>query len=96
MEQNRVLTLEEVLGLPEGAVVWVEMNQNMGWFDSSQTHTVTHNYRKPEYCKHALVDAHDRIWSIFTDKSETYFGAKYRVWFRKPTRKEKAANPWAQ
>ena len=85
---NRVLTLSEVLALPEETEVWTDY-RNARWnipvFDGV-------------YTVHG-----ERIWGERGDNNDpkndaptNYFGGMYRVWSlpQPPTPDELAANPW--
>lgn len=89
---NRVLTLEEVLALDDGARVWVEHAKGYG---------KSHMYAKLtgwNGCDIALVDEDGVCWRIDTHIPETAFGKLYRVWslLQPPTNEELAVNPWPE
>jgi len=82
MGENRVLTLDEVLALGDGAEVWVEMRTS-NRFDGAhiKRHTTLENDMGDiEIC----------------DESRRTFEKRWRVWSlpQPPTHAELAANPW--
>lgn len=87
---NTVLTLEQVLALPEGARVWVEHSRGYG-----ESHTCA-KMTKWCGCDVALMDEDGVCWRIDTHIPETAFGKLYRVWSlpQPPTPEEVDANPW--
>lgn len=96
-EENRVLTLDEVLTLPDGARVWVEINPENAYKAPAQHHEVKHTTRFDVYdtYDHLLLDEDGSYWGITGNgQNEDHFGVVYRVWLREPTAEELAANPW--
>lgn len=98
--KNRVLTLDEVLALPEGARVWVEDE-----IQRLTQHTVCYDYCDAEELNGsgevyalALVDEHHKFWPIDLDVMDEYFGRVFRVWSlpQPPTPDDLQANPWPE
>jgi hypothetical protein len=79
---NRVLTLADVLALPEGAKVWVEV-RNDSYYSGI-------HFRN----KGKLVDSKGK----FTIGGPGHVGGSFRVWSlpQPPTDEELAANPWTE
>lgn len=77
-EENRVLTLDECMKIPQGASVYVE---DGGFLSLSGIHV----RRDME-----LVDVN----GPYTIGGPGHLACNFRVWLREPTAEELAANPW--
>jgi len=84
---NRVLSIDEVRALPEGAKVWVEHPIDAIFEDGA------HQVKKREHIGLVLEDCSGYFWNPAYVRD---FGCRYRVWLlpRKPTEAELRANPW--
>ena len=93
---NRVLALDEVLALPEGARVWVEDHR---WSSLCGEHHVEHNYESHgEKIGFCLVNLSGKYWPLDDDFNRKWFAMEERVWSlpQEPTQAEKDANPWGK
>ena len=97
---NRVLSLDEVLALPDGARVWVESA-----ISYSVQHAVCRGYcdarefnGDDEVHEFVLVNDFHKYWPIELDEVDVYFGRDYRVWSlpQPPTPDELMDNPWPE
>lgn len=93
MEKNRVLTWDETVNLPVGNQVWLE-EQDPEFISGSNTVAELDGVKR-------LVDADGATYTISNPGSHLFHvespksnGMAWRVWLRKPTTKELAANPW--
>lgn len=94
---NRVLSLEEVLALPDGARVWVEHGSGLRW-NKDQAYTAL---RGTSAKMDSLLLQSDNGGGKYTLKcGDTIIMDGYGNWFRvwslpqPPTPEEMDANPW--
>lgn len=84
--QNRPLTLEEVLALPERARVYGEITPS---FDRNRS--CSGEYERSGWF---FVQRIDHMPMLLGIKMGGFEAGKWRVWLREPTPAELAANPW--
>lgn len=87
---NRVLTLDEVLALPEGARVWVEYNlEEWAIPVCDRVATFEKAVKRFRYEKNLIPGGGLHL-------GITHYGRWHRVWSlpQEPTQAEKDANPW--
>lgn len=99
--KNAVLTLAEVLALPEGARVWVDANPATYRDEPPCMHRVVRgeNRRLGDEFEVELAevgaDSPERFWPIY-DEGDIDYGVDFRAWSipQPPTQEEMDANPW--
>ena len=90
MEENRVLTLEEVLALPDGAAVWVD--EARPEFKSGINKVLRPH--DGEWGLSLEPPEGEGCGPYWPETWPDYVGTRFRVWLREPTPAELAANPW--
>ena len=101
---NKIYTREELIALPVGTEVFIEYNKDKTDIFQDQImeriDARTHRVLETDKLfgidddgseKPAIGSSETGFWPL-TDIF--YFGKLYRVWRRKPTDEERAANPW--
>ena len=92
MDENRVLALSEVLALPDGARVWVELSRKSYYNSEVHTFSAAQNRSIAEIREPRLIDRSGGWFPINAD----WVNGEYRVWSLPvaPTEDELRGNPW--
>lgn len=94
MDNNRVLTLDEVLALPEGTRVWVELSRKSYYKSQVHTFSIAENRSIAEIREPRLIDMSGGWFPV----SGEWVNDEYRVWSLPvaPTPEELARWPWGK